>query len=91
MEIGRIDPLAKHKDKPKWLVIELKRNQASDDTMGQVNRYMGWVKSNLAQEGEEVYGLIIARDMPERLKYALLVNSSIKFMEYEIDFQLKKP
>ena len=32
--IGRIDILAKHKTRPEWLVIELKRNQASDNTMG---------------------------------------------------------
>jgi len=87
-EIGRIDLLAKHKSKPKWLVIELKRDQASDETMGQVNRYMGWVKANLANENDQVEGLIIAKNMSEKLRYALLVNSNIRFMEYEIDFHL---
>jgi len=88
-EIGRIDLLAKHKTDSRWLVLELKRNQASDQTMGQVNRYMGWVKSNLAGEGDKVEGLIIAKEMSEKLKFALMVNPNIKFMEYVIDFQLK--
>ncbi len=57
--------------------------------MGQVNRYMGWVKANLVREGDEVEGLIIAKEMSEKLKFALMVNSNIKFMEYVIDFQLK--
>ena len=55
----------------------------------QVNRYMGWVKSNLAREGDKIEGLIIAKEMSDKLKFALIVNSNIKFMEYEIDFQLK--
>ena len=90
-EIGRIDLLAKHKNKPKWLVIELKRNQASDTTMGQVNRYMGWVKANLAKQEDYIHGLIIAKEMTEQLKFALVANDNIKFMSYLIDFQLVNP
>ena len=37
----------------------------------------------------KVEGLIIAKEMSEKLKFALMVNSNIKFMEYVIDFQLK--
>lgn len=33
-EVGRIDLLAHHKTEPRWLVIELKRNQSSDQTIG---------------------------------------------------------
>ena len=33
-EIGKIDLLAKHKSQPRWLVIELKRQQSCDDTLG---------------------------------------------------------
>jgi hypothetical protein len=61
-EIGKIDLLAKHKTKPRWLVIELKRGQTSDETVGQVLRYMGWVEENLAEDGDSVHGLIIARE-----------------------------
>jgi hypothetical protein len=33
-EVGEIDLLAKHRSENLWLVIELKRNQSSDDTVG---------------------------------------------------------
>ena len=51
-EIGKIDLLAKHRTEPRWLVIELKREQTSDDTVGQVLRYMGWIQN---------IGLLMAR------------------------------
>ena len=46
--VGRIDLLARHRTKPEWLVVELKRGQSSDDTVGQLLRYMGWVRMHLA-------------------------------------------
>lgn len=87
-EIGKIDLLAKHKNGGRWLVIELKRGQTSDDTMGQVQRYMGWVKKNLAGQGDSVEGLIVALDHDAKLKYALSVTDKIKFMRYSVSFAL---
>src|SRR5271157_224167 len=43
-DIGRIDILAKEKNSDNYVVIELKRGQTSDNTVGQLARYMGWVK-----------------------------------------------
>src|SRR5262249_35455792 len=40
--IGRIDILVREKASLQYVVIELKRNQTSDDTVGQLTRYMGW-------------------------------------------------
>lgn len=88
--VGRIDILAKHKDQPRWLVIELKRNQTSDQTVGQVLRYMGWVRNNLAKKDETVEGLIICRSVDEGLRSALTVISSVKVWQYEVDFHLKQ-
>lgn len=69
--VGRIDLLAKHKTQPLWLVVELKRNQTSDQTVGQLLRYIGWVKRWLAQDGDEVHGMIICRAADDALHYAL--------------------
>lgn len=66
-DVGRIDLLFKHKAGPQWLVVELKRNQTSDQTIGQVLRYMGWVRQHLAEDGEMVRGLIICRDADKPL------------------------
>src|ERR1035441_4990907 len=43
-DVGRVDILAVHKREPKMLVIELKRDQSTDATVGQVLRYIGWVE-----------------------------------------------
>lgn len=89
--VGKIDLLARHKTEPRWLVIELKRAQSSDDTLGQVQRYMGWVKENLATDGEPVEGLIIAQKQSQKLRYALMATQGIEFMRYEVTFRLRKP
>ena len=87
-EIGKIDLLAQHKTEPRWLVIELKRHQSSDDTVGQVLRYMGWVKENLAIDGKTVEGLIIARQADPRIKYALMTTRNVGLMCYRVEFYL---
>ena len=89
-EIGELDFLAKHKTDPKWLVIELKRNQTSDETVGQILRYMGWVKENRANNKEMVKGIIIAASADDRIRYALLCTPDIRLQIYHLkDGKLK--
>lgn len=87
--IGRIDLLAKHHTDPRWLVIELKRNQSSDKTVGQALRYIGWVKENLAESSESVEGLIIAHQADETIRYALKTLSNVSLQLYEVEFRLR--
>jgi hypothetical protein len=77
---GIIDLLAKDKKGKGWLVVELKRDQGSDDTVGQLLRYMGWVKENLSEEKDIVHGLIIASSSDDHLRLALscVENTSYK-------------
>jgi hypothetical protein len=89
-EVGRIDLLAHHRTEPRWLVIELKRKQTSDETVGQMLRYIGWVKRNLAQASDTVEGLIIAKQSDEAIRYALSATSGIAINHYEVEFRLKK-
>lgn len=72
-EVGRIDLLCKNKKTRDFVVIELKRGRESDKVVGQTLRYIGWVKKNLAKEGQKVYGIIITfeGDPDTRLKYSL--------------------
>src|SRR5690606_17736731 len=42
-DVGRIDILAVHRKEPRFLVVELKRRQGTDETVGQALRYLGWV------------------------------------------------
>lgn len=65
---GPLDILAINKDKSEFLVIELKRDRASDVVVGQIKRYMGWIKRNIAREDQDVRGCIIALEDDPNLK-----------------------
>lgn len=86
--IGRIDLLARHRTQPRWLVIELKRNMTSDQVVGQVLRYIGWLRVHQAEADESVEGLIIAQGGDPKLHYAISAVQELSFMSYEVDFRL---
>jgi Endonuclease NucS len=87
-DVGRIDILAVHKTQPRFLVVELKRNQSTDQTIGQALRYVGWVKKHLATEGQSVEALIIAHRVEKEAHYALLTVPNVSMMTYEVEFRL---
>ena len=87
---GPLDILAKAKDGSGYLVIELKKDRASDVVVGQTLRYMGYIKENLANENEIVKGCIVANQADDGLRNALLVSDSIDFYEYSIQFNINK-
>jgi hypothetical protein len=87
--IGNIDLLAKHKTERHWLVVELKRGQNSDSTVGQMLRYMGWIETHLAGSNEKVYGLIITREADDKLLYAARAIPSVGLLLYKVQFQLQ--
>jgi restriction system protein len=88
-EVGNVDLLVKDKITKQYVVIELKKGQTSDDTVGQVLRYMGWVKKNLAS-GQEVRGVIIAGANDLRLQYALQMMPNVELFVYKVSFALDK-
>lgn len=88
--IGRIDILAKSKDEKEWLVIELKKGKNSDQVVGQILRYITWIKENEAKGNEKVRGLIITREHDDKLKYAIRATENIELMTYSVDFKLHK-
>ena len=87
-ETGPIDILGLKKDRSDFLVVELKRDRASDVVVGQTLRYMGWVKDNLCDVNQNVSGCIIAQNKDDRLDYALSQVDKIQFMKFEVDFRL---
>lgn len=88
-EVGRIDILARHKTKNEWLVVELKRGRTSDKTVGQLLRYIGWVKECLAKPNDIIRGLIICRHADKRITYALKTVENVEVIHYEVEFRLK--
>lgn len=89
-DTGPIDILAVSKDKKELLVVELKKGRASDNVVGQIQRYMGYVLEELATEGQIVKGIIIALDDDVRIRRALKVANNIDFYRYQISFKLFK-
>jgi restriction system protein len=89
-DTGPIDILAISKNKKELLVIELKKGRSSDPVVGQIQRYMGYVKEELAEDGQEVRGLIIALSDDLKFKRALSVAPSIEFCTYKVHFSLSK-
>ncbi len=83
----RIDILAKGSDGG-FVVIELKVSRGYDRVIGQIMRYMAWVKLNLA-DGRPVRGIIVASAITEDLKLAASLIEGVHLVEYELSFKLK--
>lgn len=49
---------------------------------------MGWIEENLAKKGETVRGVIIAKELDEKLKYALRCTKGVDFCKYNIHFDI---
>ena len=89
-DAGPIDILAVSKDDQRLLVVELKRGRASDVVVGQILRYMGYVKEQIAEPHQTVEGAIIALDDDQKLRWAIAVVPSIRFYRYQVSFKLIK-
>lgn len=89
-DTGPIDILAISKDKQEVLIVELKKGRASDSVVGQIQRYMGYIAEEIAEDHQRVRGVIIALDDDLRIKRALKVAQNIDFYRYEVKFDLIK-
>ena len=89
-DTGPIDILAISKDRKELLVIELKKGRVSDVVVGQIQRYMGYAKEELCEEGQSVKGLIIGLEDDNKIRRALSVTTRISFYRYIVDFRLIK-
>ena len=85
---GRIDLLCIDRNGD-FVVVETKKGKESDKVVGQIQRYMGWVKRNLAKGGENVRGIIIVNEFDEWLDYAVSVNENIRLLYYEVKFAVR--
>lgn len=88
--IGEIDLLYLNKQTGNFLVIELKRtSDTSDSAVGQIARYIGWVKENLAKD-KKVFGLLIVHSASEELKYAVKSLKDCDLFAFRVEFILSK-
>ncbi|MBN1328664.1 MAG: EVE domain-containing protein [Candidatus Heimdallarchaeota archaeon] len=84
-----IDLLAIDTETNEIVVIELKKGKSSDSTVGQLLRYISWVKEHLAETNQNVRGIIISKEIDDALKYAVKGLPNIEVKTYEINFKLK--
>jgi len=81
--VGPIDLLARDKKSRQYVVIELKKGRSADKVYGQLSRYMGWVKTNLAS-GSDVIGVIVGSKIDDKLRSAVTAHSTrVLLVEYE--------
>ena len=78
-DTGPIDILAVSKDNKTLLVVELKKGRVSDVVVGQCQRYMGYVKEELAEKNQNVKGIIIGFEDDKKIQRALSVTQNIEF------------
>jgi len=72
------------------VVIELKVSKGYDRVVGQLLRYMAWIRQNHAEDGQKVRGVIVARDISEDLLLACSGLSDIQLFEYQLSVNLHK-
>lgn len=85
--VGPIDILAVD-DSGAFFVFELKPARSPDHAIGQLTRYMGWVRQTVGKD-REVNGVIVAKEIGDGLRYAVSVVPNVSLFEYEVEFHLK--
>lgn len=85
--VGDIDILACDESDSALIVFELKRATSPDRAVGQITRYLGWVRVHLANR-RPVRGVIVARQTCEYLRYAMVAVPDVSVYEYSVKFAL---
>ncbi len=73
-----------------YVVIELKVSKGYDRVVGQLLRYMNWIKINQADEGQKVRGIVIAKCISDDLRLACAGLPDVALAEYELAVSIKR-
>ncbi|AMO76279.1 MULTISPECIES: endonuclease NucS domain-containing protein [Pseudomonas] len=73
-----------------FVVIELKVSRGYDRVVGQLLRYMNWVRRDLADPGQRVRGIIVCRSMSEDLRLACSSIKDVELFEYKLSVAVTK-
>jgi len=73
-----------------YVVIVLKVSKGYDKVVGQLLRYMAWIKRNQVETGQSVRGIIVARHISEDLLLACSSVEGVQLFEYELSVALRE-
>lgn len=73
-----------------FVVLELKVSRGYDRVVGQLLRYMNWVRKDLADPGQRVRGIIVCRTMSEDLRLACASIKDVDLCEYQLSVTVMK-
>lgn len=85
----RIDILAIDRNSS-LVVLELKVSKGYDRVVGQLLRYVNWVRKELADPGQRVRGIILCRSMTEDLRLACADVPNVELFEYQLSVTVKR-
>lgn len=85
--VGPVDLLAID-EAGDFVVFELKLSKGVDAALGQLLRYMGWIKHHLAGD-RHVHGAIVAQTIDEKLRYAAAMAAGVTLFEYAVQFSIQ--
>lgn len=72
-----------------FVVLELKVEKGYERVVGQLLRYMNWVRRELAEPGQRVRGIIVCRAMSEDLQLACASIPNVQLFEYQLSVAVK--
>jgi hypothetical protein len=88
--VNAIDLLGFRADRRQWWVIELKHGRPTDEVVGQVSRYLGWVAEECARRGETATGAIVAREADAKLRYAVRANPRLTLWTWDDELKVSR-
>jgi hypothetical protein len=81
---GRLDLLCRDQQ-GSYVVVELKRMRGSDQVIGQILRYMGWVKE--PYPNNNVRGIVIVQHKDAALQYAIKAIPNVEAKEFSLSIR----
>lgn len=77
-------------DQAGYVVIELKVSRGYDRVIGQLLRYINWIKKHHADPGQSVRGMIVAKDISEDLQLACAELPGVSLFEYSLSVSVRR-
>jgi RecB family endonuclease NucS len=84
---GRLIDILANDSQGDYVVIELKVSRGHERVIGQILRYMAWVKKHIAA-GKDVRGIIVANVVSEDLQLAASLIPGLQLFEYTLSMKL---